>query len=90
MTHKHQIKDSTEWYQDLPFYGFNISVEVKSVHDPKLVFMQLTGGSGFLDDEPNREFFAAVVLMICGGLLFLGSMYKTYRHCKKNAFRKWQ
>lgn len=74
----------------MPFYGFNISVELRSVHDPQLVFRELTHGSGSLDDEPNSEFFAAVVLMICGGLLFLGSMYKTYRHCKKHAFRRWQ
>ena len=74
----------------MPFYGFNISVELRSVHDPQLVFGELTHGSGSLDDEPNSEFFAAVVLMICGSLLFLGSMYKTYRHCKKHAFRKWQ
>ena len=56
---------------------------IKSEKDPNIIWNQLTHGTGRIDEEPEREYVAASLLLFVGVSLTFISFWKAHRHCQK-------
>jgi hypothetical protein len=54
---------------------------IKSAKDPHAVFKRLTSGRLELDEDPNNEFIAGIVLLVCGSIMLFIALYKLFRFC---------
>ena len=77
------MNDSRDFNQQVNFFDFEFQLTVKSAKDPHAVFKRLTNGRFELDEEPDKELFAAIVLLSAGALMLFIAAYKSYRFCIK-------
>ena len=64
-------------------------MEIRSAHDPHVLFGQMTRGRFVLDNSASGQIAAGSVLLIFGILMLLMSAYKTYRFCVKYTCREY-
>lgn len=81
--HRNKTIENRDYHQNIGFNDYPITIEVRSNRDPKVVFKALTNGKEVIDEEPEKEKIAAIILLVIGSLTALITLYKIYRHCVK-------
>ena len=66
-----------------------MQIEVKSANDPDIIFKKLTHGKPQIDEEPEKEKIAAIILLVLGLFVLSITIYKVYRHCIKYELKKY-
>ena len=86
---KEKLLDSSEYVQEVDFFDYPITVQVRSEHDPHVKFGLRTEGNFVLDASPGGQIAAGVILLMFAIIMILMSMYKTYRFCVKYTFKDY-
>ena len=81
--------DSREFQQRINFYGYPITVEVRSAHDPHVLFGARTRGRFVLDESPGGQIAAGIILLLFAIAMLGMSAFKSYRFCIKYTCRDY-
>jgi len=87
--HDEQLADSREFQQEIGFFNYPFTLEIRSAKDPHVRFGGNTRGLFILDESPSGQIAAGVLLLIFGIAMLLMSAYKTYRFCIKYTCRDY-
>lgn len=83
------MPDSREYFQEVAFHDYPMTVEIRSAKDPHILFGEMTKGRFILDDNANSQIAAGSILLVFGILMLSMSAYKTYRFCIKYTCRDY-
>lgn len=89
LQYKQGVRDSRAYLQAVEFYGYPITVEIRSAKDPHILFGQMTKGKFMLDDSAQSQIAAGTILLVFAVLMLAMSAYKTYRFCIKYTCRSY-
>lgn len=87
LRYSQRVEDSREYFQEVGFHDYPMTLEIRSAKDPHILFGQMTKGKFLLDDSADSQIAAGSILLIFGILMLAMSAYKTYRFCVKYTCR---
>ena len=70
------LENSKKQFQEIDFFDYKFTVEIRSANDPNLIFKHLTLNTLKLDGDPVKEKIAGVILLLFAILFALISGLK--------------
>lgn len=89
MKYNKAIEDSRDYKQIISIKDYNITLTVKSIHDPEMIYHDITKGKDRLDEDPNGEWWGALFLLIMSVFMLIMTSYRVYRFCTKKVFKSY-